>query len=105
VENYLRDHGLTDRVKVLRIYDMSVPRGAAHHTCHLAPVRRRRWFLLSSPPTTCGQWTMLNLTMYIPAHHAAEFKNATFPTSAFRPVRFNTHRACSAFHNGPRRSR
>lgn len=39
VENYLKDNGLTDRVKILRIYDMSFPRGAAHHTCNLAPVR------------------------------------------------------------------
>ncbi|CAM9694243.1 unnamed protein product [Scytosiphon promiscuus] len=37
VENYLRENGLSDRVKILRIYDMSMPRGAAHHTCHLAP--------------------------------------------------------------------
>ncbi|CBN77628.1 expressed unknown protein [Ectocarpus siliculosus] len=37
VEDYLRENGLSDRVKLLRIYDMSVPRGAAHHTCHLAP--------------------------------------------------------------------
>ncbi len=42
VENYLRDHGLTDRVKLLRIYDMSVPRGAAHHSCHPAPVRKKK---------------------------------------------------------------
>ncbi|CAM9472212.1 unnamed protein product [Ectocarpus sp. 4 AP-2014] len=37
VENYVRDNGLEDRIKLLRIYDMSVPRGAAHHTCHFAP--------------------------------------------------------------------
>ncbi|CAN0116211.1 unnamed protein product [Scytosiphon promiscuus] len=37
VENYIQDNGLSDRVKILRIYDMSVPRGAAHHTCHVAP--------------------------------------------------------------------
>ncbi|CAM9467212.1 unnamed protein product, partial [Hapterophycus canaliculatus] len=37
VESYIRDNGLSDRVKILRIYDMSIPRGAAHHTCHVAP--------------------------------------------------------------------
>ncbi|CAB1114035.1 unnamed protein product [Ectocarpus sp. CCAP 1310/34] len=37
VENYLRTNGLEDRIHLLRIYDMSVPRGAAHHTCHFAP--------------------------------------------------------------------
>eukprot|EP00903_Cladosiphon_okamuranus_P013413 g12497.t2 len=37
VENYLRNNGLADRVKLLRIYDMSWARGAAHHTCHFAP--------------------------------------------------------------------
>ncbi|CAM9273022.1 unnamed protein product [Hapterophycus canaliculatus] len=37
VDDYIREHGLSDRIKVLRIYDMSVPRGAAHHTCHVAP--------------------------------------------------------------------
>ncbi|CAM9461906.1 unnamed protein product, partial [Ectocarpus fasciculatus] len=37
VENYVRDNGLEDRIKLLRIYDMSVPRGAAHHTCHFSP--------------------------------------------------------------------
>lgn len=39
VEEYINDFGLADRVKVLKIWDMSVPRGAAHHTCYLAPVR------------------------------------------------------------------
>lgn len=38
VESYLRDNGLLDRVKLLRIYDMSWTRGAAHHTCNEAPV-------------------------------------------------------------------
>jgi len=38
VEDYLRDNGLTDYVKILRVYDMSLPRGSAHHTCHMAPV-------------------------------------------------------------------
>ncbi|CAN0266043.1 unnamed protein product [Scytosiphon promiscuus] len=37
VEDYLRDNGLLDTVKLLRIYDMSATRGAAHHTCYLAP--------------------------------------------------------------------
>ncbi|CAN0086191.1 unnamed protein product [Ectocarpus sp. 12 AP-2014] len=37
VEDYVRDNGLSDSVRLLRIYDMSVPRGAAHHTCHRAP--------------------------------------------------------------------
>lgn len=38
VEEYLRDNGFLDTVKLLRIYDMSATRGAAHHTCNLAPV-------------------------------------------------------------------
>eukprot|EP00752_Nemacystus_decipiens_P008398 g7508.t1 len=37
VEDYLEDNGLTDTVKLLRIYDMSLPRAAAHHTCNMAP--------------------------------------------------------------------
>ena len=39
VEDYLAENGLTDTVKLLKIYDMSLPRAAAHHTCHMAPVR------------------------------------------------------------------
>lgn len=40
VQDYIQDNGLADRVKLLRIYDMSLPRGAAHHTCSLSPVRK-----------------------------------------------------------------
>lgn len=38
VEEYLTEKGLRDRVKILRIYNMSRMRAAAHHTCHLASV-------------------------------------------------------------------
>lgn len=38
VEEYIEDFGLADRVKLLKIWDMSLPRGAAHRTCNLAPV-------------------------------------------------------------------
>lgn len=38
VEDYLVENGLTDTVKLLRIYEMSLPRASAHHTCHIAPV-------------------------------------------------------------------
>eukprot|EP00752_Nemacystus_decipiens_P008399 g7509.t1 len=37
VQDYLEEKGLTDTVKLLKIYDMSLPRAAAHHTCHMAP--------------------------------------------------------------------
>ena len=33
------ENGLTDTIKLLKIYDMSLPRASAHHTCHRAPVR------------------------------------------------------------------
>eukprot|EP00904_Undaria_pinnatifida_P008201 jgi/Undpi1/4510/HiC_scaffold_18.g07864.m1 len=36
VETYLRENGLADRVKLLKIYRMSYFRGSAHHTCHEA---------------------------------------------------------------------
>lgn len=39
VEDYLVENGLTDTVKLLRIYEMSLPRASAHHTCYMAPVR------------------------------------------------------------------
>lgn len=37
VEDYLVENGLTDTIKLLKIYDMSLPRASAHHTCHRAP--------------------------------------------------------------------
>ncbi|CAN0254928.1 unnamed protein product, partial [Ectocarpus sp. 4 AP-2014] len=63
VENYVRDNGLSDRVKLLRIYDMSVPRGAAHHTCHLAPpstmdqARAESDYCHSFYATDCRHWS------------------------------------------------
>lgn len=43
VEEYLREKGYLDTVKLLRIYDMSATRGGAHHTCQLAPVSLTRY--------------------------------------------------------------
>ncbi|CAM9868740.1 unnamed protein product [Ectocarpus sp. 12 AP-2014] len=63
VEDYLRNNGLSDRVKLLRIYDMSVPRGAAHHTCHLAPpstmdqTGAESDYCHSSYATDCTHWS------------------------------------------------
>ncbi|CAN0365743.1 unnamed protein product, partial [Ascophyllum nodosum] len=34
VDDFMRQNGLQDKVKVLQIYDMSLPRAAAHRTCH-----------------------------------------------------------------------
>ncbi|CAN0474823.1 unnamed protein product [Ascophyllum nodosum] len=34
VDDFMRQNGLQDKVKVLQIYDMSLPRAAAHRSCH-----------------------------------------------------------------------
>ncbi|CAN0416926.1 unnamed protein product, partial [Ectocarpus fasciculatus] len=64
VENYVRDNGLEDRIKLLRIYDMSVPRGAAHQTCHFAPPATMKQPRSSSDrggggygPIDCRHWS------------------------------------------------
>ncbi|CAM9780401.1 unnamed protein product [Ectocarpus sp. 6 AP-2014] len=64
VENYVRDNGLEDRIKLLRIYDMSVPRGAAHQTCHFAPPSTMKQPRMkndgrgaASGPIDCRHWS------------------------------------------------
>lgn len=63
VENYLREHGLADKVKLLRVYNMSWARGAAHHSCNLAPVRSLR-LCCRVPPTLFSPFLPLSASRH-----------------------------------------